>query len=466
MSTAPAKEAVGGPERDRNSGGSSRGLALWSGITLVVAQVLLVVHAWGRWAAVGALCTLFALRFGLNTFIFSRAKRLGRMGRVETCVVLLGNMAASTAESQLMRWNLMGWLTVLLQAVFLNAFPSRDALTERRVGLGLYLAVSAGLGLRAGVEPGTVGLFCLAACAFYGLGEARCLLLSDALEASRESHRRLQRMQRELVTHEKLSSLGLLAAGVAHEINNPMAFVTSNVRSLSRDLAAQEELPEELREYVNDVLPATLDGIRRVNAIVADLKRFARNDPEEPVEFDLNAEVSSALRLSQGERRGRCQVELELGELPPVMGQPRQIGQVVLNLLVNAVQAVPGQGGVVKVRTRAEEEEVVVEVRDNGVGMSKEVLGQLFQPFFTTKPVGEGTGLGLAVAYGIITGHGGRIAVESELGRGTCFTVRLPVAAEERVTTPLPPGEGRGEGLPAHGLSPREAPSPAGRGLG
>ncbi|KFA90793.1 hypothetical protein Q664_26105 [Archangium violaceum Cb vi76] len=318
---------------------------------------------------------------------------------------------------------------MMLQAVMLNGgAPSREGLTVRRVGLGLHLAVSAGLGLREGVAPGTVGLFCLAACAFYGLGETRCLILIDALEASRESHRRLQRMQGQLVAHEKLSSLGLLAAGVAHEINNPMAFVTSNVRLLSRDLAAQRELPEELREYVDDVLPATLDGIRRVNAIVADLKRFARNDPEEPVEFDLNAEVSSALRLSQGERRGRCRMELELGALRPIVGQPRQIGQVVLNLLMNAVQAVQAREGVVKVSTREEPGEAVVEVRDNGVGMTKEVVGQLFQPFFTTKPVGEGTGLGLAVAYGIVTGHGGRIEVESEEGRGTCFTVRLPFA--------------------------------------
>ena len=135
-----------------------------------------------------------------------------------------------------------------------------------------------------------------------------------------------------------------------------------------------------------------------------------------------------------------------------MVGQPRQIGQVVLNLLVNAVQAVPAQGGVVKVSTREEPGEVVVEVRDNGVGMTKEVQGQLFQPFFTTKPVGEGTGLGLAVAYGIITGHGGRIEVESEPGRGTCFTVRLPCAGEESA------GRREREALSLH-------PSPSGRGV-
>ena len=435
---------VGHPERD--GAVMNRRLVLWAVGTVVLTHVLLVVHAWGRWRVVGVLCGLFVVRAVLNTSLLSRLNRVGRLRRGEQWALLLGNLPLSAVESQLLHWGLMAWINMLIQAVFLNGgAPSREGLTVRRVGLGLHLAVSAGLGLREGVEPGTVGLFCLAACAFYGLGEARGQLLLDALEASRESHRQLQRMQGQLVTHEKLSSLGLLAAGVAHEINNPMAFVTSNVRLLSRDLAAQRELPEELREYVDDVLPATLDGIRRVNAIVADLRRFARNDPEAPVEFDLNAEVSSALRLSQGERRGRCQVELELGALRPIVGQPRQMGQVMLNLIMNAVQAVPAQGGVVRVRTREEPGEAVVEVRDNGVGMTREVMGQLFQPFFTTKPVGEGTGLGLAVAYGIVTGHGGRIEVESEEGKGTCFTVRLPLPEE------APPG--------LH-------PSPLGRGTG
>ncbi|HEX5748918.1 MAG TPA: ATP-binding protein [Archangium sp.] len=435
---------VGSPEGDGEV--MNRRLVLWAVGTVVLTHALLVAHAWGRWTVVGALCGLFAVRAVLNTRFLSQVKRMGRLRREEQWALLLGNLTLSAVGSQLLHWSLMGWINMLVQAVFLNGgAPSRQGVTVRRVGLGLHLAASAGLGLREGVEAGTVGVFCLAACAFYGLGETRCQLLLDALEASRESHRRWERMQGQLVAHEKLSSLGMLAAGVAHEINNPMAFVTSNVRLLSRDLAAQGELPEELREYVEDVLPATLDGIRRVNAIVADLRRFARNDPEEPVEFDLNAEVSSALRLSQGERRGRCRMELELGALRPIVGQPRQMGQVVLNLIMNAVQALPEQGGVVKVSTREEPGEAVVEVRDNGVGMKQEVVGRLFQPFFTTKPVGEGTGLGLAVAYGIVTGHGGRIEVESEEGRGTCFTVRLPLRED---------------------VPPSLHPSPAGRGTG
>ncbi|WP_239014643.1 sensor histidine kinase [Archangium violaceum] len=118
------------------------------------------------------------------------------------------------------------------------------------------------------------------------------------------------------------------------------------------------------------------------------------------------------------------------------MGQARQIGQVLVNLIVNAAQALPARDGVVEVSTLSRSSEVLVRVRDNGVGMPAEVRDKLFQPFFTTKPVGEGTGLGLAVAYGIITGHGGRIEVESEPGRGSCFTVRLPVAAAEVPVVP------------------------------
>jgi signal transduction histidine kinase len=317
----------------------------------------------------------------------------------------------------------------------LNGYSEREGLKdfERRGMLGGALAVSAGLALSTGVAAQTVGLYCFGAGFFYAIGEARCTLLYSALKATRDSNSRLLRMQDELIAREKLSSLGLLAAGVAHEINNPMAFVSSNVRALHRDLSEQPQLPEALREYVDDVLPATLDGIRRVNSIVADLRRFARNDSELPVQFDLNEEVRSALRLAQGELRDRGQVELELGEIPSLVGQPRQLSQVLLNLIVNAAQALPEQGGVVKVSTRMEAGEAVVQVSDNGVGMSQEALSHLFQPFFTTKPMGQGTGLGLAVAYGIVTRHKGRIEVDSTPGQGTRITVRLPGPKPEPV---------------------------------
>ena len=239
-----------------------------------------------------------------------------------------------------------------------------------------------------------------------------------------QAHEEMRRMHAHAIEQEKLSSLGMMAAGVAHEINNPMSFVASNVNLLLKDLKEQPSLSEPLREHVEEVLPATLEGIKRVNAIVADLRRFARGDPEAFVEYDLNAEVRMALRIAHNQLR-HCQVECELEEVGPVVGRPRQMAQVLVNLLVNAGQATAEQGQVL-IATRREGDWVFIKVRDTGTGMAPETPRKIFQPFFTTKPPGMGTGLGLAVVHGIVTAHGGRIEVESELGKGTCFTLHLP----------------------------------------
>jgi signal transduction histidine kinase len=225
---------------------------------------------------------------------------------------------------------------------------------------------------------------------------------------------------------ERLSSLGMLAAGIAHEINNPMSYVKSNVHTLHQELREQKELPPVLREYVTEVLPQTLDGIKRVCSIVTDLRRFARGDPEALIEYDLNEEVQAALRMTRSQLLPQCDVVIELGPLLPMLGHPRQISQAVMNLLLNAAQAMK-ERGTVYVSTRPDgEDDVVLTVRDTGVGMAPEVQAHLFQPFFTTRPEGEGTGMGLAVVHGIVTSHGGRIRVESQPGQGSTFTVRLP----------------------------------------
>jgi signal transduction histidine kinase len=265
----------------------------------------------------------------------------------------------------------------------------------------------------------------------YLMSEKRDMLLRATLQqviAQREelerAHQELQQLHQRALAQEKLSSLGMLAAGMAHEINNPMSFVTSNVHTMLRQLQERPALPEDLKEYVDEVLPETLDGVKRVNAIVADLRRFARGDPGSHAEYELDSEVRTALRLSHG-KLGHCRVELNLGSVGTLVGRPQQIVQVLVNLLVNAGQATP-PGGHVRISTHAEGEQVRVVVRDTGVGMSEETKSHLFQPFFTTKPVGEGTGLGLAVVHGIVTAHGGHIEVESPPGQGTCFTLHLP----------------------------------------
>jgi signal transduction histidine kinase len=262
-----------------------------------------------------------------------------------------------------------------------------------------------------------------------------------------EQNRALREAQAALVQSEKLASLGRLAAGVAHEINNPIAYVTNNVAVLRRDMqaaldaldahrrgdpaaAARVEEATDLgyfRENFARTCDKTLDGLRRVREIVTNLRDFARLDEAEFKEADLNAAVQSTIEIvGHQAREAGVRLEAALGPVPPVPCHPGKVNQVFLNLLTNAIEAC-GPGGAVTVRTRADPGGVVVEVQDTGSGIRPEHRARLFEPFFTTKPVGQGTGLGLSVSFGIVRDHGGSIEVESEVGRGSTFRVRLPL---------------------------------------
>jgi signal transduction histidine kinase len=283
----------------------------------------------------------------------------------------------------------------------------------------------------------------------------RIIRLEQTLE---EQNRALREAQAALYQSEKLASVGQLAAGVAHEINNPLAYVLNNLAVLRRDvleamnlldayrgarpqlaggapdlaadLARREEevdLPY-LRENLGPLFEKTMAGLHRVRGIVTNLRDFARLDEAEFKEADLNAAIASTLEILGHEvKKKSLTVQVVSEELPPLLGHPGKLNQVLLNLIVNAVQACAA-GGHVTVRTRAEGgAAVVVEVEDDGCGIRPEHLPRLFEPFFTTKPVGQGTGLGLSVSYAIVREHGGTIAVDSTVGRGTTFRVRLPL---------------------------------------
>lgn len=262
----------------------------------------------------------------------------------------------------------------------------------------------------------------------------------------------LRSTQEQLIHSEKLASLGQLVAGIAHEIKNPLNFIYGNTEFLARYveqlkqlLAKYEELRSisaadraaiaRLKDAINyDFLLKDLEtlvanfseGAKRINAIISDLRAFSRMDLEKPTEVDLHRCLEIALNLLRNQYQDRITIVREYGAVPMVKGYAGKLNQVFMNLLSNAIQAIPERGQI-WITTLVERSEAVVKIRDSGIGIPHELMGKIFEPFFTTKPVGQGTGLGLSISYGIIQQHGGRIEVESEPGRGSTFSVRLPL---------------------------------------
>jgi two-component system NtrC family sensor kinase len=261
---------------------------------------------------------------------------------------------------------------------------------------------------------------------------ARTVELEGANTQLASSMRRLQEVQAQLILNDRLVSMGKLAAGVGHEINNPLAFVLSNLHFLHKELHRTGATPseEERKELLTAVSDAK-EGAERVRVIVQDLKTLSRDDANTG-RADLKSVVSAAVKIAAHEVRRRARLVEELEELPPVVGSASRLGQVFLNLIINAAQAIP-EGHVeeneIRIAARPEAaDRVVVEIRDTGCGISPEDLDRIFEPFFTTKPVGEGTGLGLSLVHSIITAVGGTITVESQVNQGTTFRITLPTA--------------------------------------
>ncbi|WP_321801927.1 histidine kinase [Burkholderia sp. BCC1988] len=277
------------------------------------------------------------------------------------------------------------------------------------------------------------------------------------LEQEKDEQRRLLRALEEthvqLLQSEKLASIGQLAAGVAHEINNPIGFISANlntlrtwVRSLLDVIAAHEAVLPQLEPAARDALTAlrgaadldyvrdeivtlideSIDGAVRVRRIVQDLRDFSRPGSGEWSVADIHAGLESTLNVVHNELKYKADIVREYGDLPLVECLPSQLNQVFMNLLVNAAHAMPTRG-VITIRTSSDGEQVSIAISDTGTGMTPDIVRRIFDPFFTTKPVGQGTGLGLSVSHGIVERHRGTIDVTSEPGRGTTFRVRLPI---------------------------------------
>ncbi len=274
----------------------------------------------------------------------------------------------------------------------------------------------------------------------------------------RESKAKLEQLKAQIVQSEKMASLGQLAAGVAHELNNPAGFIYGNMEILADCATSVERLlgfysrvsltPEEAAEvavirdeidYDNTLADLKLiisdchDGAERIRDVVQNLRLFSRLDEAEFKKVDIHEGIDSTLRLlSRYYAAGRINLRRDYGELPLVDCYAGQLNQVWMNLLVNAAQAIEHDVGEVSITTRCEGDNVVVRVSDTGSGIAPEYMKNIFDPFFTTKPVGEGTGLGLSVTYSIIERHRGSIKVESAPGEGTTFIITIPTDARRK----------------------------------
>jgi signal transduction histidine kinase len=300
---------------------------------------------------------------------------------------------------------------------------------------------------RDGEVADLAGLAAAVDAAYCGFEDDR-VLAGKALEAA---HQRL-------IQSEKMASIGQLAVGVAHEINNPMGYVFSNFDTLQDNLQQLLEMLDNyqraeasafpageaarlralrerigldfLRVDIPELMAESREGIARVRQIVQDLKDFSHAGVQHAWQkSQLHRGMDSTLNIVRNEVKYRAELVKEYGQLPEIECLPSQINQVVMNLVVNAAHAMGERRGRITLRTgvAADGERVWFSVSDNGCGIAPEAMARIFDPFFTTKPVGQGTGLGLSLAYGIVQRHGGRIEVESQAGQGATFRVELPV---------------------------------------
>lgn len=285
--------------------------------------------------------------------------------------------------------------------------------------------------------------------------EEKTLELFAANHELKAANEVLRKQQRTMVKNEKLAALGELSAGIAHEINNPLAFIISNINTLEDyctqfteithvaqkvghsgkyDSQAAHSLNEALNKQdvnyiINDsrlIFEEVREGLDRVKDIVTNLKSFSRTQSSDRESADVRDCLTSALKIANNKVKYHCEVIQEFTETPLIYCNKNELTQVFLNIIINAAQAIPKQG-VITLNTRCSDDYIIIDISDTGIGIPEENLDKIFNPFFTAKPLGVGTGLGLSVSYGIIKDLDGTISAESSPGKGTTFTILIPI---------------------------------------
>jgi signal transduction histidine kinase/CheY-like chemotaxis protein len=290
------------------------------------------------------------------------------------------------------------------------------------------------------------------------------VLVFHDLTAQRNAEAIQAKHEKQLVFADRMAAVGTLAAGAAHEINNPLTYIAANLDTAIEDVRGMTEKPSlSLMKELEEMLMEAQEGVARVTKIVRGLKTFSRIDEERSRVVDIVPLIELAIKVVSNEIRHRARLVREYGDLPFVEADDARLGQVFINLLVNAAQAFPetdARANEIRVVTWTDAEgRAVVEIRDTGPGIPAELLSRVFDPFFTTKPIGVGTGLGLAISHGIVTGIGGEISVQSEAGRGSIFRVTLPPSRSRELSTPERPASKRSSLRPAKVLVVDDEPA-------
>lgn len=291
-------------------------------------------------------------------------------------------------------------------------------------------------------------------------------LLERSIDISSEEYneqiRQIKSLQSSVIHNEKMAGIGQLSAGIAHEINNPLGFIRSNIETLSKyiakingmnsltsellgtmDSVKKDNIIIEMNEYLqnnkldiiysdlNELLSETTTGIDRISNIVKSLLSFSRKENVDEFEdYEINKGIKDTLTIAYNEIKYFATVNTEFNDIPTIKAKAGEINQVILNMLMNAVYAIKKKNtkGEITIKTYVEDKFVCCEIKDNGCGISREYLSRIFEPFFTTKPVGEGTGLGLSISHNIIVNkHNGKLDVNSIVGEGTSFLISLPI---------------------------------------
>jgi len=457
------------------------------GITL-----MMLVEVWGDWRSVACGLAVLVTLIAFNTWVtlVLHPRRGTRFAEtLRSCVNLSGVVLAAAVIGMPVTM----WLWIPFAALtFDNGAPRLAAAI-----LAVFALALAAIALSQDVAPIYPAMFSLLGFACMLISRARLATIRDMLDggdAQRleleaahagvaaahdrlvEESRAREQVELELRQAQKLEAIGRLAAGIAHEINTPVQFVNDSVHFVddaTRDLLALATFTQarldELRAgapaaevlamlaeaeaaadlpYVVEHLPRAvarmLDGLDRIAKIVRSMKEFAHPDLKDVVAADLNRALAATIAISAHEHKNVAEIDFVPGELPPVTCRPGEINQVFLNLLVNAAHSIgdvvgePGARGRIEIRTWVEADHVVIAIADTGAGIADSIRDRVFDPFFTTKPVGRGTGQGLAISRNVVRAHGGTLTFESQVGRGTTFTVRLPVApADDPLATTM-----------------------------